>query len=81
MGKLQELKVWQRSKEFSVYMYRLTRGNAFSKDYGLRDQMRRTAVSILSNIAEGDELDMDRQAIKFFYTAEGSSAEVLLGPL
>ena len=77
MGKFQELKVWQRSKELAVYIYKLTEGNAFSKDYGLRDQMRRAAVSIPSNIAEGDELDTDRQAIKFFYTAKGSSAELL----
>ena len=77
MGKFQELKVWQRSKELAVYIYKLTEGNAFSKDYGLRDQMCRAAASIPSNIAEGDELDTDRQAIKFFYTAKGSSAEVL----
>lgn len=77
MGKFQELKVWQRAKELAVDIYKLTEENTFSKDYGLRDQMRRAAVSIPSNIAEGDELDTDRQAIKFFYTAKGSSAEVL----
>jgi four helix bundle protein len=77
MGKFQDLKVWQRSKDLAVYIYKLTGGSAFSKDYGLRDQIRRAAVSIPSNIAEGDELDTDRQAIKFFYTAKGSSAEVL----
>ena len=50
---------------------------AITKDYGLKDQMRRAVISIPSNIAEGDELYTDRQAIKFFYTAKGSSAEVL----
>ena len=49
----------------------------FLKDYGLRDQIRRAAVSIPSNIAEGDELGTDKQAIRFFYSAKGSSAEVL----
>jgi len=77
MGKFQDLKVWQRSKDLAVYIYKLTGDSAFSKDYGLRDQIRRVAVSIPSNIAEGDELDTDRQAIKYFYTAKGSSAEVL----
>ena len=77
MGKFQDLKVWQRSKDLAGYIYKLTGNGAFSKDYGLRDQIRRAAVSIPSNIAEGDELDTDRQAIKFFYTAKGSSAEVL----
>ena len=50
---------------------------AFAKDYGLRDQIRRAAVSISSNISEGDELDTNKQAVKFFYIAKGSSAEVL----
>ena len=50
---------------------------AFFKDYGLRDQIRRAAVSIPSNISEGDELDTNKQAVKFFYIAKGSSAEVL----
>jgi four helix bundle protein len=77
MGKFQELKVWQRSKELAVYIYKMTGQGTFVKDYGLRDQIRRAAVSIPSNIAEGDELDTDRHAIKFFYTAKGSSAEVL----
>ena len=47
------------------------------KDYGLTDQIRRAAVSIPSNIAEGDELNTDKQAINFFYIAKGSAAELL----
>ena len=77
MGKFQELKVWQRAKDLAVFLYKLTGQGAFAKDYGLRDQIRRAAVSIPSNIAEGDELGTDRQAIKFFYIAKGSSAELL----
>ena len=77
MGKFQELKVWQRAKELAVFLYRTTGEGAFRKDWGLRDQIRRAVVSIPSNIAEGDELGTDRQAVKFFYTAKGSSAEVL----
>jgi four helix bundle protein len=77
MGKFQELKVWQRSKDLAVSLYKITERGAFDKDRGLRDQIRRAVVSIPSNIAEGDELGTDRQAIKFFYTAKGSSAEVL----
>ena len=77
MWNFQELKVWQRAKELAVYLYKLTGKGAFVKDYGLRDQVRRAAVSIPSNIAEGDELGTDRQAIKFFYIAKGSTAELL----
>ena len=77
MGKFQELKVWQKAKDLAVYLYKLTMKGAFFKDYGLRDQIRRAAVSIPSNISEGDELDTNKQAVKFFYIAKGSSAEVL----
>ena len=77
MGNFQKLKVWQRAKDLAVLLYELTSEGALSKDYGLRDQIRRAVVSIPSNIAEGDELGTDRQAIKFFYIAKGSSAELL----
>ena len=77
MGKFEDLKVWQRAKDLAVYIYRTSARGAFSKDYGLRDQIRRAGVSVPSNIAEGDELGTAKQAIRFFYTAKGSSAEVL----
>ena len=77
MGNFRELKVWQEAKELAVYIYRLTSHGAFARDYGLRDQIRRAAVSIASNIAEGDELGTNKQSVRFFYTAKGSSAEVL----
>ncbi len=77
MGKFQELKVWQRAKNLAVYIYKITGAGTFTKDYGLRDQIRRAVISIPSNIAEGDELGTNKQAINFFYIAKGSSAEVL----
>ncbi|MBU4287462.1 MAG: four helix bundle protein [Proteobacteria bacterium] len=77
MGKFRELKVWQRSKDLAVYIYKLTAKGHFERDFSLRDQIRRATVSIPSNIAEGDELDTVNQAIKHFYIAKGSSAEVL----
>ena len=77
MGNFRDLKVWERSKNLVVYIYRFTSVGKFSKDYGLRDQIRRAAVSIPSNIAEGDELGTNKQAINFFYFAKGSTAEVL----
>jgi len=77
LGKFQDLKVWERAKNFAVYVYTITNDGKFAKDYGLRDQIRRAAVSIPSNIAEGDELGTNKQAINFFYIAKGSTAEVL----
>jgi len=77
MGRFCDLKVWQRGKDLAVFMYKITGRGPFVKDFGLRDQIRRATVSIPSNIAEGDELGTNKQAIRFFYTAKGSSAEVL----
>ncbi len=77
MGKFQELRVWQRAKNLTVYIYTITSDGKFSKDFGLRDQIRRAAVSIASNVAEGDELGTNKQAINYFYIAKGSTAEVL----
>ena len=77
MGNYQELRVWQKAKELAVYIYKETKKGKFAKDYGLRDQIRRASVSVPSNIAEGDDLDSDKQAVKFFYIAKGSTAELL----
>ena len=77
MGKFRKLKVWQRGKDLAVYLYKTTSKSHFARDYSLRDQIRRAAVSIPSNIAEGDELGTDKQTIRYFYTAKGSSAEIL----
>lgn len=77
MGDFFELKVWQRSKDLAVLIYRITNAEPFPKDYGLRDQMRRAGVSIPSNIAEGDELKTNKQSIRFFFMAKGSLAELM----
>jgi four helix bundle protein len=74
MGNFKELKVWQQSKDLAVDIYKLTDKSLYIKDFGLRDQMRRASVSVPSNIAEGDDLDTDKQSIKHFYIARGSIA-------
>jgi four helix bundle protein len=76
MGNFKKLLVWQRSKDLAVKIYKLTDSGSFIKDFGLRDQMRRSAVSVPSNIAEGDNLDTDKQSIRHFYIARGSVAEL-----
>jgi len=77
MGKFTDLKVWQKARLLAVDIYKLTDGSKFQKDYSLCDQMRRAAVSIASNIAEGDELGSNKQAVRFFYIAKGSTAELM----
>jgi len=76
MGKFEELKVWQRGVELAIEVYKMIKETKLSKDFGLKDQMQRSSVSISSNIAEGDELDTQKQSIKFFYIAKGSCAEL-----
>ncbi len=73
----QGLKVWQKSKDLAVQIYKITEQGMFGKDYGLRDQVRRSSVSIPSNIAEGDERDTDKEAARHLYIAKGSAAELL----
>ncbi len=77
MGDFTELRVWQKAKELAVYIYKVTDKGKFLKDYGLRDQMRRAAVSIPSNIAEGEEYGTNKQSIRYFFISKGSSAELL----
>ncbi len=76
MPGFRQLNVWQRSKKLAVEIYRLTQTERFSRDFGLRDQIRRAAVSIPSNAAEGDERGTNREAVRFFYIAKGSLAEL-----
>jgi four helix bundle protein len=77
MGSFEKLNVWNRAKDLAVFVYKASNHGVLARDYGLRDQIRRSAVSVPSNIAEGDELNSDRQSIRHFYIAKGSSAELL----
>jgi four helix bundle protein len=76
MGNFKKLIVWQKAKDLAVKIYKLTDSREFIKDFGLKDQIRRSSVSIPSNIAEGDNLDTDKQSVRHFYIARGSTAEL-----
>jgi four helix bundle protein len=76
MSHFEELKVWQKAVALAVKIYEITKKDPFNKDFGLRDQMRRSSVSISSNISEGDQLDSDKSSIRHFRIAKGSSAEL-----
>jgi four helix bundle protein len=71
-----DLKVWQRARALAVAIYKLTATPPLSVDFGLRDQIRRAAVSVCSNIAEGDTRQGVRENVQFFYIAKGSLAEL-----
>jgi four helix bundle protein len=76
MSHFEELKVWQKAVDLAVKVYEITKKDPFNTDRGLKDQMRRSSVSISSNIAEGDQLDSDKSSIRHFKIAKGSSAEL-----
>ncbi len=78
MGKegFKKLLVWQRAKGIAVRIYRVTRESALARDLGLTDQIRRSAVSIASNLAEGHERDFDKDGTRFFMIAKGSIGEL-----
>ena len=77
MGNFQKLRVWELSKQLAVKIYKLTLETPFSKDFGFKDQVQRAAVSIPANIAEGDELGTNKQSVRHFFIAKGSSAELI----
>jgi four helix bundle protein len=77
MGNFQKLRVWQIAKDLAVKIYKLTSTATFSRDFGFKDQIQRSAVSIPSNIAEGDESGTDKLSVRHFYISKGSAAELM----
>ena len=77
MGNFKELRVWNDSIELAESIYRITRKPAFSNDFALCNQIRRAAISVYTNIAEGDERGANREPIHFFNIAKGSTAEII----
>jgi four helix bundle protein len=71
-----KLVVWQRSKDLAVDIYKITKSGEISKDYGFTDQMRRAAVSIPSNIAEGNDRGSQKEFIRYLHIAKGSLSEL-----
>jgi four helix bundle protein len=76
MGNFQKLRVWQLAKNLAVNIYKLTKSQNYSRDFGLKDQIQRAAVSIPANISEGDELGSNKQSVRHFNIARGSAAEL-----
>ena len=77
MGNFQKLRVWQIAKELAIKIYKLTRNQQFNHDFGFKDQIQRSAVSIPSNIAEGEESGTNKLSVRYFYIAKGSTAELM----
>ena len=74
--RFEDLEVWQGARDAVNAVYKASSNGAFVRDYALRDQIRRAAVSIPSNIAEGFSRHSNKEFIQFLFISKGSTAEV-----
>jgi four helix bundle protein len=75
-GTYHDLKVWQDAMELTLNIYRMTRKFPAEEMYGLSAQLRRAAISVASNIAEGKERSSNKELLQFLSHARGSLYEV-----
>jgi four helix bundle protein len=68
--------VWQNARKLTVAIYQITQNEKFMKDFGLKDQIRRASVSVVSNSAEGYESQTQRTFIDYLGRAKASAGEV-----
>ena len=71
----EDIQGWQKARELTNFVYTITKQEAFARDFGLKDQIRRAAVSVMSNIAEGFERGGRREFIQFLSYAKASAGE------
>ncbi|MFC1814418.1 four helix bundle protein [Thermodesulfobacteriota bacterium] len=74
--KFEDLIAWQKAHALAMQIYQLTAKERFSRDFGLKDQIQRAAVSVMSNIAEGFDRYSRSEFRQFLSIARGSVAEV-----
>ena len=72
----ESLRIWHEARRLTTRIYEVTRRAEFAADFGLRDQIRRAMVSVMSNIAEGYERGSQKEFLRFLGIAKGSTAEV-----
>lgn len=74
--RFEDIQAWQAARELCRVVYELSGQAQFAKDFGLRDQARRAAVSIMANISEGFDCNSNQEFIQFLYYALRSSSEL-----
>jgi four helix bundle protein len=73
--RFEDIQAWQHARQLSAAIYKICKHGELAKDFGLRDQIRRSAVSIQSNIAEGYGREGNKEFVRFLRIAKGSSTE------
>lgn len=76
INKFEDIKAWREAGKLSIQIYQLTTKGRLFKDFGLKDQICRAAISVMNNIAEGFERQGNKEFCKFLYYAKGSVGEV-----
>ena len=76
LRQFEEMEVWKQARKLHQEIHRVSGKASFSRDYALRDQIRRSAISVASNIAEGFESQSNPSFIRFLACSRGSTAEV-----
>ena len=76
MGNFERMEVWYNAKDIAIKIYHLSSKGDLSKDFSLKDQLRKSAISVSSNLAEGEESIYNNVSIKFFSIASASLAEL-----
>lgn len=76
VSRFEDLIAWQKARLLAAEIYRLTGSSPIAKDYGLRDQIQRAAVSVMANIAEGFERGGNAEFHQFLVIAKASCAEL-----
>lgn len=74
--KFEDIESWKKAGKLTNQIYQATATGSFARDFGLKDQIRRASISILSNIAEGFERGGDKEFLQFLAMAKGSCGEV-----
>ena len=74
--RFEDLEVWKLTFDIANVVYDLTSREPFCKDFALRDQIRRSAISVFSSIAEGFERDGNKELVNFLSIAKGSCGEL-----
>jgi len=74
--KFEDILAWQKARELTREIYVHAKAGLFAKDFGLRDQIQRAAVSIMGNVAEGFDRGGDKEFIQFLSISKGSCGEV-----
>ena len=74
--KFEDIESWKKARRLTKEIYQTTATGGFVRDFGLKDQIRRASVSVLSNIAEGFERGGDKEFLQFLAIAKGSCGEV-----